>query len=286
MHKLKIKIQVLANILPTVINYDYFWIKSSFSRLKVFYAGVKYCTIEICRKIHFLHHWRALRHRYDEVLRRLADHRSNVRTNSSDYPCLVENEPACSFLSSLPALQVLPRTLLRAALPMNWWMFTKLTASFSRRLPLWSSATWSSAMSSPIEIVNRLNYVGYANSHLDTRSCTLILVPLAENAQWNCWKSNYCLSFLLIITRMIYTQAEEIRSDQELYAYSSNLTWIIIPEYMIHNSKSEHRRIALRERKNVSLYRRNHVSHGNLIARVADRLYYLSTRVYNRKMQE
>lgn len=51
----------------------------------------------ICRKIYFLYYWKILRHRYDGVLRRLADHRSNVCTNSSDYPCLVENEPARSF---------------------------------------------------------------------------------------------------------------------------------------------------------------------------------------------
>lgn len=75
-----------------------FWdCEVNFFRLRVFYAGAKHCAIEACRKIHFLHHWRASRHRYDGVLRRLADHRSNVRTNSSDYPCLVENEPACSF---------------------------------------------------------------------------------------------------------------------------------------------------------------------------------------------
>jgi len=222
MHKLKIKIQVLANTLPTVINYDYFWIKSSFSRLKVFYAGVKYCTIEICRKIHFLHHWRALRHRYDGVLRRLADHRSNVRTNSSDYPCLVENEPACSFQlacssGSAPfSSSRCPAHELMDVYQTNCILFAQTTPLVIGYLVIGN-----------VEIVNRLNYVGYANSHLDTRSCTLILVPLAENAQWNCWKSNYCLSFLLIITRMIYTQAEEIRSDQELYAYSSNLTCIM-----------------------------------------------------------
>lgn len=63
-------------------------------------------TIVICRKIHFLHRRRTLGHRYDGVLRRLADHRSNVRTNSSDYPALLRMNPPAP--SSLPALQVLP----------------------------------------------------------------------------------------------------------------------------------------------------------------------------------
>lgn len=75
---------------------------------------------------------------------------------------------------------------------------------------------------------------------IDTRSRTLIPEPLAENAQWNCWKSNYYLStvpFLLIITPVIYVRAEGIRSDRELYAYSSNSTRVIIPEFAIHNSK-------------------------------------------------
>jgi len=44
-------------------------------------------------------------------------------------------------------------------------------------------------------------------------------------------------------------RAEDIRSDRELQAYSSNSTRVIIPEFTIHNSKSEHRRIALERGK-------------------------------------
>lgn len=45
---------------------------------------------------------------------------------------------------------------------------------------LWSLATWSSTTSSSIEIVGRLNYAGYANSH-PIRARAPLGPPLAEN---------------------------------------------------------------------------------------------------------
>lgn len=141
---------------------SYFWIVKIFFRLRVFYAGAKRCAI-VCRKIHFLHHWRALGHRYDGVLRRLADHRSNVRTNSSDYPCLVENEPACSFQLACSSGSS-PFSASRCPAHELMDVYQTNCILFAQTAP-WSSATWSSTMSNPIEIVDRLNYAGYANSH-------------------------------------------------------------------------------------------------------------------------
>lgn len=46
-------------------------------------------------------------------------------------------------------------------------------------------------------------------------------------------------------------RAEGIRSDRELYAYSSNSTRVIIPEFTIHNSK---RRVALGRGGKASLF--------------------------------
>lgn len=112
-------------------NYD---IAELFLNHEAIFAQLR-VTLRGCgRKIHFLHRWKILGHRYDGVLRRLADHRSNVRTNSSDYPCLVENESARSFQPACSSGSA-PFYLARCALPTNWWMFTKLTASFSRKLP-------------------------------------------------------------------------------------------------------------------------------------------------------
>lgn len=175
----------------------------------------------------------------------MADHRSNVRTNSSDYPCLVENESACSFQlacssgSTLFSASRCPAHELMDVYQTNCILFAQTAP--------WLSATWSSTTSSPIEIVARLNYAGickfasrYALAHLDprclwqkTRNETVGRVIIAS------------APFLLIITPVIYTRAEGIRSDRELYDYSSNSTRVIIPEFTIHNSKSERRRIAL-----------------------------------------
>lgn len=53
---------------------------------------------------------KALRYRYDGVLGRLPDHRSNVCTNSSDYPALLELNPP------VDAGQLVPRVLFSSAL--------------------------------------------------------------------------------------------------------------------------------------------------------------------------
>jgi len=93
-------------------------------------------------------------------------------------PALLRMNPPAP--SSLPALQVLPRSASRCPAHELMDVYRTNCILFAQTAP-WSSATTTS---SPIEIVDRLNYAGYANAHRYALTHPSSLWQ--RNAQRNC----------------------------------------------------------------------------------------------------